>query len=317
MRAHMRAIVLLLLLLGPVPARPQGDDDAADEAADRVNTPHEPRHYKDANGFDVEDDGVVKIISIPRNVVEAPGPGWPSATELKSQGYTYLDRQTREYVKLISGCRYEVGYRDDAQRLQTFAVQLECLGNPHVTATVEENAGKYIYRYTLTNGAAAQQSLFWFQVTIPKRDIVDPSRDPQAWERLDHLHLFDSGSSLLDWMAPTGAPLLTPGASVSGLSATSAYLPAVADALIRVAESDTDDNRPTVELSYELEEAISAVSETRPDVSQTDDCTGPGAAGGRPDQERYGPRPDRRRQSRGEGRRVDQRIGRSDRTPYR
>ncbi len=201
------------------------------------------RAYKDAEGYDVyeSDDGVHKEVrrDLPRNVVEAPGPGKPSKASLEAQGFVFIDRYNGDSVRRLSPGRYEVSYTTEDGRSGSTRVELPGLADPRVTVAFKElEAGQIRYVYDLENRRSSEQPILAFGVNLPRADIILSASDSSGW-LFDHM--VGSGPPLVllqtqaAWLPLGKTPLLAPGRAVRDLSIVSAYLPGVTDTFILTA----------------------------------------------------------------------------------
>lgn len=151
---------------------------------------------------------------------------------LRKQGYLFIDRDTADSLRERSSCSYELGWRQQSGARTSAPWVLGCLIEPSVEARVTRSGNGFTYAYSIANGRAAQQDIFWFQVRLPFLDALLGRREAKGWQLVTTggVPLNIEGSEGADFGAFAGATKLAPGTKIDGLALESNYFPGVTDA---------------------------------------------------------------------------------------
>jgi hypothetical protein len=165
--------------------------------------------------------------------------GGPPA-ELADKYFVYLDYAKQEYVVSFPES-LQTGKKEDRKRVE-FRIEPQNKIDPQITVTITKApAGQYLYRYDLTNGNAAKQTIRYVMIVAANDDeslkltnssdwtnYVAPTRNvaPQAALAAPELKLRSNTGKYAAWYKAQGAAL-PPGASIAGLDAVSSFLPGI------------------------------------------------------------------------------------------
>jgi hypothetical protein len=209
------------------------------------------------NLLDAADDHPLDVAPLRARGLAIPGGATATAGALRAQGFVYLDRDAST-LRHTSACRYEAEYASAGGGRRRMPWVLGCLTEPSVDVAVTPiGAGVLEYRYAIANGSKAEQSIFWFQLRLPRLDVLVGKRETHGWRLVDDggVPLDLTGSEGADFMAFQGAPRVAPGGRLDGLALQSAYLPGVVEARFQGLVPEDEVAPPAEALPNDLEEA--------------------------------------------------------------
>jgi hypothetical protein len=93
-----------------------------------------------------------------------------------------MDRRTRESVRKVSPCRYELSYLLDDGSFDRRIIEKGCLVDPVITATVRADGRESVYSYSVRNGEAAQHDLHAFRLETDCALEIVAVEDGGRWE---------------------------------------------------------------------------------------------------------------------------------------